>query len=237
GNCGPGTLVTIRLKSRVEKFRRDAWARIVGGAKFCAPEMTSAPSACFDSFSPSMALETNRSRLSGSEMYTGSGPRITTMRLPPPSRSASVRTDTGTSARTSTPSVRPPREIRKERRAPATTASTTSLTVPPNAFFGLEIGQLARDSHEAPVRADGNVERRFRGGVQPRPDDLADALGRFPRPRESPLGVCERIHGPLRQGDPRSQRPRESRGEQVRGARFGVGLPGASRGGQRRGIG
>jgi len=68
GNCGPGTLVTIRLNSRVEKFSRDACARIVGGAKFCAPAITSAPSACFDSFRPSIAPLTKRRRASGSEM-------------------------------------------------------------------------------------------------------------------------------------------------------------------------
>src|SRR5438067_869516 len=60
GNCGPGTFVTIRLNSRVEKLSREAWARIVGGAKFWAPAITSAPSACFDSFSPSIALLTQR---------------------------------------------------------------------------------------------------------------------------------------------------------------------------------
>ena len=68
-------------------------------------------------------------------MYTGSGPRITTMRLPISPRSFSARTDTGTSARSSQPAVRRRREIRKVRRAPVTTASTTSLTVPPKAFL------------------------------------------------------------------------------------------------------
>ena len=65
-------------------------------------------------------------------MYTGSGPRITTKRLPASPLSAATRTDTGTSARSSTPSVCRPREIRNVRSAPDTTASTTSLTVPPN---------------------------------------------------------------------------------------------------------
>ena len=60
--------MTIRLNSLVEKFSREACARIVGGAKFCAPEMTSAPSACLDSFRPSIAWETKRRRLSGSAM-------------------------------------------------------------------------------------------------------------------------------------------------------------------------
>ncbi len=60
---------------------------------------------------------------------------MTTIRLPPPSCSSSVRTETGTRARISTPAVRRPREIRKVRRAPATTARTTSLTVPPKAFL------------------------------------------------------------------------------------------------------
>jgi hypothetical protein len=68
GNCGPGTLVTIRLKSLVEKFSRDACARIVGGAKFCAPAITSAPTACLDSLSPAIAFETKCRRSMGSAM-------------------------------------------------------------------------------------------------------------------------------------------------------------------------
>ena len=55
GTAGPGTLVTIRLNRRVEKFSREAWARIVGGAKFCTLASTSAPTACLDSFRPSIA--------------------------------------------------------------------------------------------------------------------------------------------------------------------------------------
>ena len=68
GSCGPGTLVTIRLNSRVEKFSREACARIVGGAKDCTPVSTSAPTACLDSFSPSIAARTARSRAIGSAM-------------------------------------------------------------------------------------------------------------------------------------------------------------------------
>src|SRR6266550_212028 len=101
GNCGPGTLVTIRLNRRVEKFSRDACARMVGGAKLCAPAITSAPSACFDSLSPFIVCVMKRRRWRGSAMYTGSGPRITTMRLPISPRSFAARTDTGTSARSS----------------------------------------------------------------------------------------------------------------------------------------
>jgi hypothetical protein len=55
-----GTLVTIRLNSRVEKFSREACARIVGGAKRCTPASTSAPTACLDSFRPSIASRTTR---------------------------------------------------------------------------------------------------------------------------------------------------------------------------------
>ncbi len=58
----------MRLNSRVEKFRREACARIVGGAKFCMLDSTSAPTACLDSFSPSIASRTERSRSTGSSM-------------------------------------------------------------------------------------------------------------------------------------------------------------------------
>ena len=39
----------------MEKFSRDAWAKIVGGASACMPASTSAPTACLESFSPSIA--------------------------------------------------------------------------------------------------------------------------------------------------------------------------------------
>ena len=60
--------MTIRLNSRVEKFSREAWARIVGGAKFCTLASTSAPTACLDSFRPSIASLTTRRRATGSSM-------------------------------------------------------------------------------------------------------------------------------------------------------------------------
>ena len=66
GNCGPGTLVTSRLKSRVENCRREAWARIVGGASASRPVMTSAPTACLESLRPSIAWRTTRRRAIGS---------------------------------------------------------------------------------------------------------------------------------------------------------------------------
>ncbi len=61
-------LVTIRLNSRVEKFSREACARIVGGARLFTAVSVAAPTACFDSFSPSIAPRTNRSRATGSLM-------------------------------------------------------------------------------------------------------------------------------------------------------------------------
>ena len=48
-------LVTIRLNSRVEKFSREACARIVGGARLLTRAIVAAPTACFDSFRPSIA--------------------------------------------------------------------------------------------------------------------------------------------------------------------------------------
>ncbi len=133
GTCGPGMFVTIRLNSRVEKLSREAWARIVGGARSLTAASVAAPTACFDSLSPSIALRTNRSRATGSLMYTGSGPRITVSRLPSVPRSFLLRTETGTSARISRPSVRIPRERSQPASAPDTTVRTTSLTVPPSA--------------------------------------------------------------------------------------------------------
>jgi len=65
---GPGTFVTRRLNSRVEKFSREAWARIVGGAKACTLVSTSAPTACLESFSPCIAREIVTRRATGSSM-------------------------------------------------------------------------------------------------------------------------------------------------------------------------
>jgi hypothetical protein len=58
----------MRLNSRVEKFRREAWARIVGGANACARVSIFAPTACLDSLRPCIALETVSSRATGSSM-------------------------------------------------------------------------------------------------------------------------------------------------------------------------
>src|SRR5215204_6578882 len=135
GNCGPGTLVTIRLKSLVEKLRREAWASSVGGAKSCSPAITSAPSACFDSLSSPIPCCTTRRRSTGSSTYTGRGPRIAAIRLPSAPRSSSLRIDTGTSARSSVPWVRTPRSRSQRPSEPATTARTASFTVPPSAFL------------------------------------------------------------------------------------------------------
>ena len=60
--------MTIRLNSLVEKFSREACARIVGGAKLCTPVSTSAPTACLDSLRPSIDALTARSRAIGSPM-------------------------------------------------------------------------------------------------------------------------------------------------------------------------
>ena len=68
GICGPGTLVTTTLKSRVEKLIRAACASRVGGAKSLKRLMTSAPSACFDCLMSRIASATRRSRGTGSSM-------------------------------------------------------------------------------------------------------------------------------------------------------------------------
>ena len=61
-------LVTIRLNRRVEKFSREAWASTVGGARLLTAASVAAPTACFDSLRPSIAVRTNRSRATGSSM-------------------------------------------------------------------------------------------------------------------------------------------------------------------------
>ena len=61
-------LVTIRLNSLVEKFSREAWARIVGGARSLTAARVAAPTACLDCLSPSIAFLTNRSRAVASLM-------------------------------------------------------------------------------------------------------------------------------------------------------------------------
>ena len=48
--------MTTRLNRRVEKLTRAACASRVGGAKSLKREITSAPSACFDCLTPSIAL-------------------------------------------------------------------------------------------------------------------------------------------------------------------------------------
>ena len=60
--------VTSRLNSRVEKFSREACARIVGGARSLTAASVAAPTACFDSLRPSIARLTKRSRATGSWM-------------------------------------------------------------------------------------------------------------------------------------------------------------------------
>ena len=134
-------------------------------------------------------------------MYTGSGPRITTIRLPPSLCSLSARTDTGTSARSSTPSVCLPREIRKVRSAPVDDREDDVVDGPAEGVLdGLEVVELAADADEAPVRADRHVQRRLRRGVQPGPDDLADSLGGVAHARERLLGVRQRVDRALERG-------------------------------------
>jgi hypothetical protein len=62
GNWGPGTLVVSRLYIRVEKCSREAWAKIVGGAKSSTLAITSAPMACLDSFRSAIEATTSRWR-------------------------------------------------------------------------------------------------------------------------------------------------------------------------------
>ena len=60
--------VTSRLNRRVEKFSRLACASTVGGARLLTAASVAAPTACFDSLSPSIARRTNCSRATGSLM-------------------------------------------------------------------------------------------------------------------------------------------------------------------------
>ena len=209
---------------------RDACARIVGGAKLCTPAITSAPSACLDSFSPSISRVTKRSRSTGSAMYTGSGPRIATMRLPPSKCSSSVLTETGTSARSSTPSVRAAREIRKVRSAPATIVSTTSLTVPPNAFLtSLKSSRLFVTPTKRRCGPIGTLSSVLGAGFR-----AAQAISPMPSTashtrasarsgwNSAPAAPCA-SSSPVRDRAPQAGR------EQLRGARFRVRFPGAPR--------
>ena len=75
------------------------------------------------------------------------------------------------------------------------------------------------------MRADRDVQRRFRRRVQACPDDLADALGRLAGVRERALGVGERLDRTLGQRDARAHGAAQAGREQLRGARFGVRLP------------
>jgi hypothetical protein len=55
-----------QVEQPVEKLSREACAITVGGVKFWTPASTSAPSACLDSLSPSIACAHDRSRATGS---------------------------------------------------------------------------------------------------------------------------------------------------------------------------
>ena len=79
------------------------------------------------------------------------------------------------------------------------------------------------------MRADGDVQRRFRCRIQAGPDDLADALGRFPGPRQGVLGVCECVERALGERQRGARRAAQAGGDQLRRARLGVGLPGLAR--------
>ena len=74
--------MTIRLKSRVEKLSREAWASSVGGAKSLKREITSAPIACFEVLTSPISARTVPKRSTGSSTWTGSGPRTAAIWLP-----------------------------------------------------------------------------------------------------------------------------------------------------------
>ena len=112
GNCGPGTLVTTRLKNRWRDCRRAAWPAIVGGAKSVSWVISVAPIACFDSFRSPIVSLTRCRRSTGSSHQTGSGAIMLETRLPSAPFWSAVRTLTGTIARISSPSVEWPRARR-----------------------------------------------------------------------------------------------------------------------------
>jgi hypothetical protein len=110
------------LNSRVEKLSRDAWARIVGGAKRSTPRdlgadrllglLQAVHRAAHDAQPRDRVLDVDRQR----PAHRGDAVA---------QRAALVlaRIETGTSARSSSPSVRTPRECSQPRSAPPTTAA------------------------------------------------------------------------------------------------------------------
>ena len=201
-------------------------ASSVGGAKSSRPEITSAPSACLDSFTPCIASRTICSRSTGSFAYTGSGPRSAAIWLPSWSCSSCARIDTGTRPRSSRPSVRTPRERSHRPSPPATTVRNTSFTVPPRPFFtALKSASSALGPEHAPVRADRHVQRHVGRGVQAGPDHLADPLGGLPGARRWWRRGAGRAHGLA--GQPRRacrSRPFTPSADQLRLARLRRGL-------------
>ena len=60
GTCGPGTLVTVRLKKRCTACRRAACWSTVGGVKPVRRVITPAPTACPERLSSRIACSTIR---------------------------------------------------------------------------------------------------------------------------------------------------------------------------------
>ena len=136
------------------------------------------------------------------------------------------------------PSVRTPREIRNERSAPGHDGQHHVVDGPAEGVLDeLEVLERAADADEAPVRADVDVQRRLRRGVQTGPDDLADALRRLARAGERVIGVRERVERALRERDPGAHGAEQAGGQQLGDAGLGVRLPRAPGVAQRRRVG
>ena len=94
-DCGPGMFVIARLYESGGAPRREACARIVGGAKSAMPAMRSASSAPAERLTPRIASRMSRTRAAASPRSTGSGATTGVSRLAKPSCSEPTRIETG----------------------------------------------------------------------------------------------------------------------------------------------
>ena len=221
----------MRLNRRVEKFSREAWARIVGGAKSCTPASTSAPTACLDSLSPSIDCAHRaqpRDRVGDVDGQRPAHGRDAVAELA--AARPAVRIDTGTSARSSSPSVRTPRAAQPVAQRAADDGEHDVVDrAAERVLDQLEVVEVAADDREAAVRADLDVQRRRRApGSAPAQAISPTPSTRLARVAQRALGAGERAHrAPCREPAARAhaRRARRAATSSAR-RRLGVRLPG-----------
>jgi hypothetical protein len=104
------------------------------------------------------------------------------------------------------------------------------LTVPPKtSLTSLKSASSLRTPDKAPMRADLDVQRRLRRGVQAGPDDLADALDGVARARDRRRRARRRRERAREGRNAGAHRPDRARGDELGAAGLGHRLPGLVR--------